>query len=698
MRLFFLAAAAVLSYAAPPASPPIIVISVDTLRADHVTAFGSRGRPTPNIDSLAKGGTLFTQANAQIPLTLPSHVSMLTSTQPFANGVSDNGQVLTPAAVTLAEVLKKRGYSTGAFVGGFVLDRRFGLDQGFDHYDSPFQPSRERESELEDLKRLGGDVVAAATKWTEKNSTQPFFLFVHLFDLHTPDNLPSAIRKRFPGPRYTAELGYVDELLGQFFAFLRKQGLYERALIVFTSDHGEGLGDHSENSHGFFIYQSTLAVPLIFHWPAGLAGFAARADEPVSLLDIAPTILDIANTPAPSSFQGKSLASIARGGKSSSLEEVYAMTFYGRNHFNTSALWSMRKGRYKYIQAPRPEFYDLQSDPAEQKNLWTTSRTSLAQAYADRVTLMRRQHATSQAQSAEPTPEVMVRLRSLGYLAGSSAPKGSPDSGADPKDRIGDYETYRRAVTLSGANRLPEANRLLQEVLGRDATLLEARILLALNLQRTGQHRDAAQQLAIVVQAAPANVAAHYYLANSYVQLKHHDGATKELKAALAAAADRTREWKAITIPAGELLARLQLERKEYGQAKSQYEELLKLDEANYEAHYNLAWMDAREQRLSDAVRHLQAAIKARPDDAPARNALGGLYLRTSKLKEAEAELTEATRLDPKSPWAYYNLGLVSRTRGDNERAAVFFRQALTAQPDFRPAEEALASIPKKKP
>ena len=539
-------------------------------------------------------------------------------------------------------------------------------------------------------------MVAAATKWTEKHSTGPFFLFLHLFDLHTPENLPQHVRKRFPGPRYAAELAYVDELLGQFFAFLRKQGLYDKALIVFTSDHGEGLGDHSENSHGFFIYQSTLAVPLIFHWPVGSTGFAARADEPVSLLGIAPTILEISNTPAPSSFQGKSLAPLARSGKSASLEEIYAMSFYGRDHFDTSALWGMRKGRYKYIHAPRPEFYDLQNDPAEQNNLWMTNRTSLARAYADRVAVIRRQPGTSPSESTDPSPEVLARLRSLGYLAGSSAPKGSPESGADPKDRIGDYETYRRAVTLSGLNRLVEANGLLQEVLERDGRLADARILFALNLQRTGHHREAVQQLTTVVQALPANVAAHYYLANSYVQLKNNDGAVKELQATLAAAADRTREWKAITIPAGELLARLLLERKEYVQAKSQYEQLLKLDEGNYEAHYNLAWMDAREQRLTDAVHHLQAAIKARPQDAAARNALGGLYLRTSKLTEAEVELREATRLDPKSPWAYYNLGLVSRARGDNQAAAAFFRRALTAQPDFRPAQEALATSQKK--
>jgi len=221
---------------------------------------------------------------------------------------------------------------------------------------------------------------------------------------------------------------------------------------------------------------------------------------------------------------------------------------------------------------------------------------------------------------------------------------------------------------------------------------MDARILLALNLQKAGQHTEATRELTTVLEAAPTNVAAHYYLANSYVQLKNQDAAVKELEATLVAAANRRREWRAITTPAGELLARLLMERKDYVRARQQYERLLTVDEANYEGHYNLAWLDAREQRLNEAIRHLQAAVNARPQDAAARNALGGLYLRTSKLAEAEAELTQAARIDPTSPWAYYNLGLVSRNRGDQQSAVKYFRQALSVQPDFRPAHDALAS------
>ena len=193
--------------------PSIILISVDTLRADRLSCYGYRGRPTPHIDALAKGGTLFSQVSSQVPLTLPSHVSLLTSSYPFSNGITDNGQQLGPNAVTLATLLKSRGYRTAAFVGGFVLDRRFGLNQGFDFYDSPFDLHRRRGIDPGDVKRLGEEVVRAANHWLEENSGQPFFLFLHLYDLHTPYDLPAALRKRFPGPGYEAELAYVDEVL-----------------------------------------------------------------------------------------------------------------------------------------------------------------------------------------------------------------------------------------------------------------------------------------------------------------------------------------------------------------------------------------------------------------------------------------------------------------------------------------------------
>src|SRR5207247_2395121 len=257
----FLVGISAVSTAETQAPSSVILISVDALRADRLSCYGYRKQRTPGIDTISQGGTLFWQPSAQVPLTLPSHVSLLTSTYPFVNGIEDNGQQLGPNVVTLATILKSRGYATAAFVGGFVLDRRFGLNQGFDFYDSPFDLHRRRGIDPGDVKRLGEEVVRAANHWLEENSGQPFFLFLHLYDLHTPYDLPAALRKRFPGPGYEAELAYVDEVLGGFWSALAQQRLLEKALVVFTSDHGESLGDHGESTHGYFIYQSTLRVP-----------------------------------------------------------------------------------------------------------------------------------------------------------------------------------------------------------------------------------------------------------------------------------------------------------------------------------------------------------------------------------------------------------------------------------------------------
>ena len=225
----------------------------------------TRACETPHIDSLARGGTLFAEISSQAPITLPSHVSLFTSTYPFANGIRENAQVLPPGAVTLATVLAAHGYNTAAFIGGYFLDRRYGLAQGFQTYDSPFD-TRVIKGAL-DLKRPASQVLEGAEHWLEQNSGRPFLLFVHLFDLHQPYDAPAAYRARAPQSEYDQELAYVDDSLGGFFDFLARSGLDRRALVVLFSDHGESLGDHGENTHGYFIYRSTLHVPLIFHWP-----------------------------------------------------------------------------------------------------------------------------------------------------------------------------------------------------------------------------------------------------------------------------------------------------------------------------------------------------------------------------------------------------------------------------------------------
>jgi choline-sulfatase len=461
--------------------PNIILISVDTLRADRLRSNSPSAEATPHIDKLMHGGTYFSQETSMVPLTLPSHVSMLTSTYPFVSGVEDNGERLAPGAVTLAGTLRSHGYQTAAFLGSFVLDRRFGLDQGFDTYDSPAVSLNSDSSDPGDIKRKGEAVADAGESWLGTHSDRPFFLFLHLYDLHTPYNLSAAEEAKY-GKGYQGELGYIDHVIGGFWDYLAAHDLVNHSLIIFTSDHGEGLGDHGETTHGFFIYQSTLHVPLIIHWPAGKAPMTERVDTPASLLDLSPTILDAVQLPVPQAMQGASM--LRAGGPR---REVFSESLYPHRHFGSSALAALRSGHYKYIEAPRPEFYDLAQDPSELTNLYP-SKVTVASAYRERLTQLRtvykaRAHAGSNALS----PEAIERLHALGYLTGTnSAPKATA-SVVDPKDRIADYEEYGRAIYLASLGHLEESNSALKAILARDADLPDVRLTLGLNEQRMGK-------------------------------------------------------------------------------------------------------------------------------------------------------------------------------------------------------------------
>ena len=292
--------------------PPVILISIDTLRADHLSAYGYQTIRTPNIDSFAQHGTLFTGIDSQIPLTLPSHTSLFTSTYPFQNQIEENAERVPTGAVTLASVLRNNGYKTAAFIGCVFLEREMGLDQGFDVFDSPFNfqafsaisgsmffaGTPQNPYTVRD-RRDGALVVGAATRWLNANRDQPVFLFLHLFDLHKP----------YKQPGYDAGIEYVDRLLGAFKQTLIKTGLWDRSLVVLLSDHGESLGDHGEYTHGYFIYRSTLWVPLMIHWPSNAPNQPPKSTQPAGLIDVAPTILDFLHLPAPPSFEGKSLLS-----------------------------------------------------------------------------------------------------------------------------------------------------------------------------------------------------------------------------------------------------------------------------------------------------------------------------------------------------------------------------------------------------
>ena len=525
------AAVLVLASAAAAQQTPVILISIDTLRADHLSAYGYQVR-TPGLDSFAEQGTLFGAADCQAPLTLPSHVSLFTSTYPFENHIQENAEPLPPGAVTLTSVLHAHGYKTAAFIGSVFLEQRMGLGQGFDFYDSPFDfrvlspmsgemffagaagnPMGVRD------RRDGALVVHAAIQWLAANhGAQPVFAFLHLFDMHLPYR-----------NGYDRQLSYVDSLMATFKQALVRGGWWDRSLVILISDHGESLGEHGEASHGYFIYESTLRVPLLIHWPSAPGALAERVDQPTALIDVAPTILDFLHIPAPAGFAGRSLLD-------RSPRAVVAESTHAHDAFGWSPLRSIRTGDYKFIDAPTPELYNLAADPREQTNL---ARLDAGRAQSMRAALLQ---AIAAHQPKRPAARGTLSahdravLNSLGYVA--PGPKPANPSGADPKDRLAEFQQYEDAQIALYRGRTAEAAAILRKVLAQDpGNTLARRDLGGIYLEQKAYAR-ARSELERVAAAAPDDYVTQYQLSLAMDGLHLPEQAAAHLKLACGIAPD----------------------------------------------------------------------------------------------------------------------------------------------------------------
>ncbi len=568
IRLFL----ATLLACAASAQTPVIVISIDTLRADHLSAYGYRRIQTPNIDAFASQGTVFENIDSQIPLTLPSHTSLFASTYPFENRIEENDQRVPAGTVTLAAILRAHGYKTSAFVGSVLLDRSRGLDQGFDYYDSPFHGSTEESGNpfAAGVRRDGALVLRAARQWLAQNRNQPVFAFIHLFDVHapysqapSPEGLPNA-------PGYDVQIAYVDRLLGQLRQALMQTGWWDRSLIILLSDHGESLGEHGELSHGYFIYQSTLHVPLMIHWPDGAAsGYSARVSQPGGLIDVAPTILDFLKLPAPPSFRGTSLLTGARA--------VYSESMYTRDAFGWAPLRSLREGAFQYIDAPKPELYDLQRDPRELHNI-IREDPQMARTLRGRLSSLLAQNA-GKAPASSPATSSQTRraLESLGYLGRSSAAAGSD---ADPKDRLPEYNLFEKALAAMYSGKVPPA-------------------IVAFGQLLTGD---------------PHNSMARYYLAEAYQRAGQPDNAVREWTNAL--------KFDPQYVPAAEALGAWWTERRDYSKAREAFRKAVAVAPDDYAALLGLGIAEEHLGLHAEALQHLESACKIAPDSEACRQEL----------------------------------------------------------------------------
>jgi choline-sulfatase len=423
------------------APPDVVLVTLDTVRADRMGFLGSlRKGLTPALDALAREAVVFERAYAQAPMTTVSHASILTGTHPPFHKVQDFGLTLPPSAPYLPALLGAAGYRTAAFVGSMVLDPKGpiapGFDRGFDVYDAGFRTRKDGADPYATKERRGAEVVARALAWLDRRPAGPVFLWVHLYDAHDPYDPPTPFKERFAKRPYDGEIAGVDAAVGRLVAGLRERRLYDGALVVVAADHGESLGEHGETTHGVFLYEATIHVPLLLRLPGAREG-GRRVNARVSLVDIAPTVLAAAAVAVPAAVQGRSLLGLAAGGREPE-RPSYSESEYPHRVFGWSALRAWREERFLFVEAPRRELYDLRADPAATKSI-AAERHAVVSGMAGAMgkAVASWAGAAPEAPRAAVDPALVERLSSLGYASGATGTIGPAPSGVDPKDKIG---------------------------------------------------------------------------------------------------------------------------------------------------------------------------------------------------------------------------------------------------------------------
>lgn len=424
---------------------PVILISIDTCRADRLGCYGYSGGTTPRLDALAEEGVVFENAVAPVPLTLPSHSTMLCGTDPTGHGVHDNtGYHLAAHHQTLAELFRQKGRVTGAVVSAYVMDSRFGLAQGFDTYDDRFGSSENI------TERPGGETTDLAVRWLSGHRDDPFFLFIHYYDPHTRYNPPEPFKTKFRKDPYNGEIAYVDDCIGRIIAHLKKIRLYDAALIVVTSDHGEMLGEHGEDSHGFFIYRSALRVPLIFKLP--FQKRRRRIRTLAGLTDVLPTVCGLTMMECPEEAAGRDLFSPIGAQENQVTDPAYYCESYLPALYGADPLRGIVTGEWKYIRSPQPELYRISGDPAEAVNLYS-QKSEMARTLDDRLAEIirrgRRHRKNDRSSESKADAGTLKKLESLGYIGGVSPKKPAvSDTGLDPKAIIGYHMNHIRVKMI----------------------------------------------------------------------------------------------------------------------------------------------------------------------------------------------------------------------------------------------------------
>ena len=615
--------------------PNIILITVDTVRADRMGFLGSKLGLTPKLDTLASESVVFTHAYSQVPLTAPSHATILTGTYPQCHQVNDFQVALAQDLPYAPLILREHGYSTSAFVGAMVLDPHAGFargfDRGFDTYDAGFHQTRPGEDRYQSTERRGGEVVAHALAWLNQHPRGPFFMWLHLYDAHDPYDPPEPYKSKYAAAPYDGEIAYVDSAVGMFLSDLRTRRLYDGALIAVMADHGEALGEHGEDTHGFFLYDETIHVPLLIKLPgaasagkdsATTSSAGTKIDDRVGLVDVLPTILQAVKIPIPQEVQGESLLSllIPKPAPSESTgasavpdaspdRTAYAETDYPRNTYGWSSLRALRTGKYLYIKAPRQELYDQSADPKAEHNL-SSSSTAVASTLAGQLDAFRQKTSSSrEAPKSIVDPEAQARLAALGYIAtdGNASKASAKERGADPKDKIEIANLIHRTYLLIEDHRYQEAVPLLQQLIAKEPDTPLAYAQLGQCFVSLKDYPQAVPVLRKAVELRPDMTLPHFQLGVALLETRDIAGAVPELEMVVA----RVPRWE--------------------------------------EAHLLLQMAYAQTDRMAEAIKECEKVLEFDPDHYGTNLLLGRVLELTGKPAAALPRLKKAAALDPKA-------------------------------------------------
>lgn len=662
-----------------PEGTPVVVISIDTLRADHLPAYGYKGVETPAIDALRADGVLFEKAYTPTPLTFPAHSSLLTGLLPAVHGIRDNvGYNLDPKLPFLPRILKGKGYATGGAVSAYVLQGKSGLDNGFDFYEDSVE--FRANAGLGGMQRPGTETLKLSRQWLDSVHGRPFFFFFHIYEPHTPYMPPEPFASRYAS-KYDGEVAAADRIVGDLLEELKRLKVYDKALIVVLSDHGEGLNEHGEEEHGVLLYKEAIQVPLLLKLPESqLSG--ATVSKPAQLTDVAPTVLSLLGMPVPADLKGVPLLDLMSD--QAPVRRIYSETFYPRLHFGWSELASLIDGRHHYVEGPDPELYDLAADPGEKSNVLARERRLFAE--------MRSELGGYDRELAAPSAvdeEARQAMIALGYIGSAAGTGGGPLP--DPKSRTGSLADLKAAFQHSARKEHAQAEAAYRRVLAVNPQMVDAWEFLGHSLKNQGRSDEALAAYRQGLRISNGSPSIAVSAASLYFGLGRLEDAESHARMA------------APTHPsfAHGLLAQIALRREDLEEAEKEARLAMEEESLRLGPMITLAEVLHAQKRYEEALElTLRAGDVYEQREAKDPDLIQGLSLIRGKVladvgdtSSAEAAFLQEIRLFPADVRAYSNLAILYALSGRPQRVGATLRQMVEASPTPAAYAEAVKTL-----